>query len=86
MERSIEKKRMIMINKTDARPKQQREGFEMISPSRSFTIIKNVDISPTKTIYEKYNRDSKIFDENAGPPIQLRIKALEKSNNISQTV
>ena len=86
MERSIEKKRMMKINMTDARPKQQGADFEMISPNRSFTIVKNANISPNKTIYEKYNRDSNLFDENAGQPIQLRIKALEKSNHISQTV
>ena len=86
MERSVENKRMMMVNKTAARPKQQKEGFEMISPSRSFTIVKNINISPTNTIDEKYNRDSNVFDENAGLPIQLRIKAHEKSNNISQTV
>jgi len=87
MERSIEKKRMMMVNRTDARPKQQGTDLEMISPNRSFTIVKYADISPTKTIYEKYNRDSNAFDENAGGlPIQLRIKALDKSNHISQTV
>ena len=87
MERSIEKKRMMMVNRTDARPKQQGTDLEMISPNRSFTIVKHADISPTKTIYEKYNRDSNAFDENAGGlTIQLRIKALDKSNHISQTV
>jgi len=67
-----------MINRTDVRPKQQHEGFDMVSPSRSFTIVKNANTSPNKTIYEKYiNRDSNLFDENAGQPIQLRIKALK---------